>query len=147
MILILINSYIFTFVNKSIKLLTGDRLEVNFEGNTYLLNNSVKVGDSLKLNNFFVGTSSVYDFSGQYVVDSLGGSTYSNVILDISSNVNLVTYGASASLPLELHSSTYSILSNSPYFSLNKGKKISITRVSDSNVLKDRYYINVSDIM
>jgi hypothetical protein len=111
------------------------------------LNNSVKVGDSLKLNNFFVGTSSVYDFSGQYVVDSLGGSTYSNVILDISSNVNLVTYGASASLPLELHSSTYSILSNSPYFSLNKGKKISITRVSDSNVLKDRYYINVSDIM
>ena len=133
--------------SKSVKLLTGDRLEVNFEGNTYLLNNSVKVGDTLKLNNFFVGTSSVYDFSGQYVVNSLGGSTYSNVIFDISSNVNLVTYGASASLPMELHSATYSILSNSPYFSLNKGKKISITRISDSNTLKDRYYINVSDIM
>lgn len=133
--------------DQSIKILTGDRLEIPFEGNTSLLNNSIKVGDTYVMNNFFVGTSSVYDFSGQYIVDSLVGPTSSSVIFDISSNKNLVTYGASQSLPYELHSATYSILSNAPYFSLNKGKKIKITRVSNSNILADRYKIQIDDIM
>jgi hypothetical protein len=133
--------------DKSIRILTGDRLEIPFEGNTSLLNNSIKVGDTYIMNNFFVGTSSVYDFSGQYVVDSKVGPTSSSVIFDISSNKNLVTYGASQSLPYELHSATQSILSNAPYFSLNKGKKIRITRVSNSNILTDRYKIQIDDIM
>jgi hypothetical protein len=133
--------------NKSINLITGDRLEVPFEGNTYLLNNSVKVGDTYVLNNFFVGTSSIYDFSGQYKVDSLVSSTSSYVIFDISPNEKLVSYGSSQSLPYELHGSTGSILSNSPYFSINKGKKIKITRVSNSSILSERYKIQIDDIM
>jgi len=122
-------------------------LEVPFSGNTYLLNNSIKEGDTLVLNNFFVGTSSVYDFSGQYVVDSLIGSTSSYVVFDVNSNSKLKSWGASASLPLEINSASASILSNLPYFSLNKGKNIKITRVSDSNILKERYHIEVNDIM
>ena len=122
-------------------------LEVPFSGNTYLLNNSIKEGDTFILNNFFVGTSSVYDFSGQYVVDSLVGSTSSYVIFDVNSNSKLKSWGASASLPLEINSASASILSNLPYFSLNKGKNIKITRISDSNILKERYYIEVNDIM
>ena len=122
-------------------------LEVPFSGNTYLLNNSIKEGDTFILNNFFVGTSSVYDFSGQYVVDSLVGSTSSYVIFDVNSNSKLKSWGASASLPLEINSASASILSNLPYFSLNKGKNIKITRISNSNILKERYYIEVNDIM
>ena len=43
------------------------------------------------LNNLFIGTTSVYDFSGQYLVDSLEGATSSYITLDISSNVDFVT--------------------------------------------------------
>ena len=133
--------------NQPINLITGNKLEIPFSENTYLINNSIKPGDTLKLNNLFVGTSSVYNFSGQYVVDSLVSATSSYAIFDISSNVDLVAYGASASLPLQIHGTSSSILSNLPYFSLNKGKKIKITRVSNSDTLSDRYHIQVDDNM
>ena len=133
--------------NQPINLLTGNKLEIPFSENTYLINNSIKPGDTLKLNNLFVGTSSVYNFSGQYVVDSLMGVTSSYVTFDVSSNVDLVAYGASASLPLQLHGTSSSMLSNLPYFSLNKGKKIKITRISNSDTLSDRYHIQVDDNM
>jgi hypothetical protein len=133
--------------NQKINLVTGNKLEVPFIENSYLINNSIKPGDTLKLNNFFVGTSSVYNFSGQYVVDSLIGSTSSYVSFDISSNVDLVAFGASASLPLQIHGTSSSMLSNLPYFSLNKGKKIRITRISNSDTLSERYHIQVDDNM
>jgi hypothetical protein len=133
--------------NQSINLVTGNKLEVPFSENTYLINNSIKPGDTLKMNNFFVGTSSVYNFSGQYVVDSLMGSTSSYVTFDVSSNVDLVAYGASASLPLQIHGTSSSMLSNLPYFSLNKGRKIKITRISNSDILSERYHIQVDDNM
>jgi hypothetical protein len=133
--------------NQPINLVTGNKLEVPFSENAYLINNSIKPGDTLKMNNFFVGTSSVYNFSGQYVVDSLTSATSSYVTFDISSNVDLVAYGASASLPLQIHGTSSSMLSNLPYFSLNKGKKIKITRISNSDILSDRYHIQVDDNM
>jgi hypothetical protein len=133
--------------NQPINLITGNKLEIPFSESSYLINNSIKPGDTLKLNNLFVGTSSVYNFSGQYVVDSLVGMTSSYVTFDISSNVDLVAYGSSASLPLQLHGTSSSMLSNLPYFSLNKGKKIKITRISLSDNLSDRYHIQVDDNM
>jgi hypothetical protein len=133
-------------LNQDINLLSNNILEVPFSGNTYLLNNSIKTGDVLVLNNLFVGTSSIFDFSGQYTVSSLVGLTSSYVRFDISSNSNFVAYGASQSLPLTIHSATYSTLSNSPYFSLNKGKKVRLTRISNSTVLSERYYIDITDI-
>jgi len=33
-----------------------------------------------------------------------------------------------------------------PYFSLNKGKRIRITRISNSTVLRERYTINIVDV-
>lgn len=129
-------------------LLTEDfLLEVPFTGNTFLLNNSIKSGEVYVLNNFFVGTSSVYDFSGQYEVDSLISPTSSYVIFDVSENKKITAFAASASFPMEIHSASASMLSNYPYFSLNKGKKIKITRVSESNILTQRYHIEVNDIM
>jgi hypothetical protein len=67
---------------------------------------------------------------------------------DIASNPDLVAYGASASLPLYLHGTSSTLLSNTPYFSLNKGKKIKITRISSlsDSSLADKYYIDVEDI-
>jgi hypothetical protein len=132
--------------------LTGDLLEVPLEGNTQIIYNSIKSGDSLYLNNLFVGTSSVYDFSGQYFVDTVVGPTSSYIKLDISSNVNFVAYGASqsgltSSQTFTIHGTSSTMLSNLPYFSLNKGKKIKITKVSDSDVLAERYKVQIDDIM
>ena len=128
-------------LSKDIRLNVGSKLEVPLSASQTLVNNSFKVGDILSLNNLFVGTSSIYDFSGQYTISSLP-AVDSYIILDVSTNTSLVNYGSTASLPLTLNSS----LSNLPYFSLNKGKKIKITRVSNSTVLKERYTINVEDI-
>ncbi len=130
-----------------IYLQTDNKLEIPISGNNLVKSNSIKAGDCLYLNNLFVGTSSIYNFSGQYNVDSEAGSTSSYITLDISSNQNFVAYGASQSLPLIIHGTSSTMLSNFPYFSFNKGKKIRLTRISDSIVLKDRYHIQVDDIM
>jgi hypothetical protein len=133
--------------NETMTLKSGPLIDIPFEGNTQLIYNSIKVGDTLVLNNFFVGTSSVYDFSGQYSVSSVGGSTSSYITIDTSSNTSLRSFGSSASLPMTLHSSTFSMLSNKPYFSLNKGKKVVVTRISNtSTVLSERYRVEISDL-
>ncbi len=133
--------------NQNMLLNIGNKLEVPFSGNNYILNNSIKSGDTMVLNNFYVGTSSVFDFSGQYTVDTVVGVTSSYVVFDISSNQDLVSYGASASLPLTIHSATSSSLSNLPYFTLNKGKKIKITKMNESPTLSVRYNVQVEDIL
>jgi hypothetical protein len=132
---------------QTIQYTIGDILEVPLTGNSTIINNSIKPGDVLYLNNLYVGTASIYDFSGQYVVDSLGGLTSSYINLNADSNPDLVAYGASASLPLYLHGTSSTLLSNTPYFSLNKGKKIKITRVSSLDVtLSEKYHISVEDV-
>lgn len=135
-------------LNKEIILDENLLLEIPFAGNTQVLNNSIKAGDTLTLNNLFIGTSSVYDFSGQYKVDSSFGSTSSYFRFDISSSPEFTAYGGSSStsLPLKLHGTSSSLLSNNPYFSLNKGKKIRILRISSSLVMSDRYKIEIQDI-
>ena len=130
-----------------INLITGARLEVPFSGNTTIIENSLKVGSTLQMNNFYVGTSSIFDFSGQYKIDSVGGGTSSYIIFDISDNDDLVSYGLSSSLPLEIHGTSSTSLSNIPYFSLNKGVKINVTRVSNSAILNERYILQLDDII
>ena len=128
---------------KEITLETGNKLKLYFDMNSNIVSNSIKVGDVLTLNNLFVGTSSVYDYSGQYPV--ISNNSY--IEFDISSNSSLVNYAAGInSYPIVLHGTASSLLSNIPYFSLNKGKKIRLTRVSDSTILKERYSVNVLDL-
>ena len=68
----------------------------------------------------------------------------------ISSNIYfndyLDTLQSQSLLPLVINSASASLLSNIPYFTLNKGKKVKITRVSDSNILRERYSLNIEDI-
>jgi hypothetical protein len=134
--------------DKSMVLRSGGYLDIPFKENAFMINNSIKQGDALMLNNLFVGTSSVYDFSGQYKVHSLAGATSSYITLDINNNETFATFVTSnaSQLPMTLHGSSSSMLSNLPYFSLNKGKKISITRVSDSSILAERYKVDVRDL-
>jgi hypothetical protein len=137
-------------LNSPIILNAGNILEVPLSSNSYIINNSIKTGDTLMVNDFLVGTTSVFNFSGQYDITNVG-STNSYVYLNVSNNVELVAYGSSASLPKYIHdpngfktSGTYSSeLSNIPYFSLNKGYKFTITRVSDSDtsLISERYLI------
>jgi hypothetical protein len=127
---------------QSIYLQSENKLRIPINGSTYIIENSINSGDTLKLNNLFLldGTS-IYNFSGQYVIDLVDGGTSSYITIDISSNVDFVTMYESQSFPCVLHSNTFSLLCNRPYFSLNKGENIKIIRVSNSNVLNDRYKI------
>jgi hypothetical protein len=68
----------------------------------------------------------VYDFSGQYTIDSVG-ATNSYLYFNVNNNSTLINYGSS-NLPLSFNSTTYS-LSNIPYLSLNKGIKYKITEL------------------
>lgn len=115
--------------DQRIYLSSEDRLNIPLSGNTYLINNSMKAGDVLYLNNLFIGTSSVYDFSGQYKIDSVEGLTSSYIVLDISNNVDFVTTYENEGFDYDLHTNSYSSFSNKPYFSLNKGYNIKVTRV------------------
>jgi hypothetical protein len=134
-------------LNQPIILNAGNILEVPLNGHYMLINNSIKQGDSLILNDFQVGTTSIFNFSGQYKVDSVG-LTNSYLYLDISNNSQLIAYGTN--LPKYIHNpngyltSTYSTeLSNIPYFTLNKGYRFKITRVeeSDASPIESRYLI------
>lgn len=135
--------------DSNIILKSGPSLELSFKENSYILNNSIKSGDTLYLNNLFVGTSSVYDFSGQYKITSANSATSSNFTFDVSNNKSFVDYATSNAslLPLNLHTTTSSMLSNTPYFKLNKGKKIIVTRIdSISSVLSERYRVDIQDL-
>lgn len=131
---------------KNITLISDNLIELSFDDNNTIIQNSINSGDVLYLNNFFIGEESVFDYSGQYVVDSvnLNGNDLT-IRFDIRNNTDLVsTYRGQS--PLVLHSEDNTLLRNKPYFSLNKGYNIKITRVSNSNVLNERYQISLFDL-
>lgn len=130
--------------NSTITLNNGNILEFNLNQPSFLVQNSIKVGDELVLENLFVGTTSVFDFSGQYPVDSVVGATIS---LDVSKNVDFVSY-ASNTYPLNIHTPPTTILSNAPYLGLNKGYIITVTRISDEDEipLGEKYFVDVRNI-
>ena len=131
--------------DESIIVNTNNLLQLSLKENAYIIKNSIKSGDCIVLNNLFIGTSSVYDFSGQYFITSVG-ATNSQIVLDVSTNLNFVDY-VSGSIPYTIHTPSSSLLSNNPYLSINKGKTIKITRISESdNVsISDKYMIDVRD--
>jgi hypothetical protein len=116
--------------DESIVVNTNNLLQLSLKENGHIVNNSVKSGDCIVLNNLFIGTSSVYDFSGQYFITSVG-ATNSQIVLDVSTNLNFVNY-ISGSIPYTIHTSSSSLLSNNPDLSINKGKIIKLTRISES---------------
>lgn len=129
--------------NSDIYLESKDKLKVPIDANLNLISNSIKLGDTLVLNNLFIGTVSVYDFSGQYVVDDVNDNY---LTLDISSNLDFVTNWENENFPYIIHTSMSTLLSNMPYFSLNKGLNIKITRVSNSILLEERYNMFITYI-
>jgi hypothetical protein len=130
--------------NEPIVIQSSDRLSLILVENINIISNSIKVGDSLCLNNLFIGTQSVTDYSGQYKVNSVSGN---EIVFDMSPNSVFVSDYSTETLPLVIHSiSSISQLSNLPYISLNKGKNIKLTRVSNSSVLSERYSIQITDI-
>lgn len=103
-------------------------------------NIGINKGDTLLLNNFFVGLTNSIDYSGQYLVNTV--ATNSNYVwLDISSNPELE---AITTVPFYINTATYSELQAIPFMSFNKGYSYKITRIdaSDNSALVDRYQIN-----
>ena len=132
--------------SKKIDIDKGPVLNIYLSEDQNIIKNSLSKGDTLVLNNFFVGTQSISDFSGQYKITEVSGQ---KITLDVSNNVGLVNFSTpSTLLPITIHdvsTSTYN-LSNKPYFSLNKGKKIIVTKVSESQNLSERYRLEVIDL-
>jgi hypothetical protein len=124
-------------LNKDIKLNTGNILDIPLVGTGNLIFNSIKAGDTLFLENFIIGASSSVNFSGQYVVDSVG-ATNSTIKLVVD-NEKLISFGSISSLPYVFNTG----LSNRPYFRLNKGIKYKVTRVVESHnsPISSRYLI------
>lgn len=133
-------------LNEQIILNSNNLLEVNIDSNSNVVYNSIKQGDTYTLNNLFIGTSSVFDFSGQYTVNSVG-LTSSTIRLDITSNNDFVDY-ATGQLPLTIHSTASSILSNNPYLDINKGQIVRITRISQNDQIpvSEKYLIDIRDV-
>jgi hypothetical protein len=131
---------------KDITVTSNSLLELSIGSDPNITYNSIKQGDVFTLNNLFVGTSSVFDFSGQYSVTSVG-VTSSIITLDVSVNQDFMDY-VSGQLPLTLHSTSSSVLSNLPYLDINKGLMVRITRVSEEDqiAISEKYHIDVRDI-
>lgn len=129
--------------SKEIELITKDKLKIPLKEHQSLISNSFNEGDVFYLNNLFIGTTSVYDFSDQYFVSEIDNS---DLILDISNNKDFVNTYEDSVFPKVLHSENATLLSNKPYFSLNKGYNIKIKKVSNSKVLDQRYHITIDDI-
>jgi len=131
---------------KDITVTSNSLLELSISSDPNIIYNSIKQGDVFTLNNLFVGTSSVFDFSGQYSVTSVG-VTSSIITLDVSTNQDFMDY-VSGQLPLTLHSTSSSVLSNQPYLDINKGLMVRITRVSEEDqiAISEKYHIDVRDI-
>jgi hypothetical protein len=132
--------------SKPITLISDNLIQLSLEENYQLVKNSLNTGDSLLLNNLFFGEESIFDYSGQYILNSITGDSISGdnvVVIDIGSNNDLVsTYRGQS--PFVIHSSTSTLLRNKPYFSLNKGSSIKVTRVSNSDELNERYQISIN---
>lgn len=131
--------------NQDIILLPDNNLQLNLDANEYIVSNSINVGDYLVIKNLFVGTVSVFDFSGQYRVSSVG--TGSQITLDTSINDDLVAYGV-GQLPLTIHEISSTLLSNMPSLSINKGQWIRITRTNelDQVSVNEKYLIDIRNI-
>ncbi|NBP59031.1 hypothetical protein EBU71_21280, partial [bacterium] len=137
-------------LDKPFQLNGGGILEVPVVGSGNLVNNSFKAGDQIVLDDFVIGTSSGYNFSGQYRIDSVGASN-SVIYLDVNGNAELMAYGASGSnivsggfpLPFNATQSYDYLLANKPSLELNKGYKWRVTRVDQlfSTSIQDRYLI------
>lgn len=123
--------------NNLILNLTGT-LTIPISGATQtIFNNSIKKGDTLLIQDFIIGTSSIIDFSGQYTIDSVS-TIDTSINLDITNNPIIVSYINSNGETI-----LNPILANKPYVSLNKGHKYKITRVSSDEMspFSNRYLI------
>lgn len=134
--------------NSNMVLSSGSLLTVPMSANLPMLVNSVKVGETLYLSDFLFGTASIIDFSGQYEVVAVS-ETSPEITFDLSSNQTVVDYLSKipTELPKTIQSSTTSMLSSVPRITLNKGKKIVITRISQtSEVPAERYSIEIKEL-
>ena len=135
-------------LSKDFTLNVGGKLEIPINEVGDLVYNYFKKGDVYVLDGFTLGTQSLQDFSGQYIVDSVG-ITNSYVYFDVNNNLDLINYGASASLPLVFNVSGSYLLSNKPKLKFNKGSKYKVTRINESNLseVSQRYLIEKAEMM
>lgn len=116
--------------NRNITLDSDLILEVPFLENSNLINNSINVNDQYRLDDFIIGTSSKFDFSGQYEVVGVG-ATNSCIYLDLSDNEIVSNY--TSTYPLVLNNNSNYLLSSKFKIRLNKGIDIKVTKVSDNS--------------
>jgi hypothetical protein len=116
--------------------------------NNVLLGNMVEQGDSFIIENFDLVTDfslgTVTNFDGQYEIDNIDVNN-GTITFKLDTNVLFMEYLNNITLPYVVNtgsSSSYA-LSNIPKISLNKGYKITITRIDETNNsgITERYKI------
>lgn len=135
----------------NIKLISRNVLEILFDSDGSLISNSLSVGDVLYLNDLYIKPSSIsdstFDFSGQYEIVNIIGN---RIEIDIANNAEFVNTFIDENFPFIIWgndgTNDITLLANKPYFRLNKGLNISITRVSNSIELNERYLVSKRNI-
>ena len=117
--------------DSDIKLIDSNTLEFSLKEPSNIVINSIKIGDIFLLEDFIVNNNNnVSNFSGQYMISDVEEN---RIKLDISPNKLFISNYIDFTFPYILHSL--------PYFSLNKGKKIRVTKISNSDDIRQRYNV------
>jgi hypothetical protein len=126
-------------INSNIKLIDSTTLEFILKEPSNIITNSIKIGDVFMIEDLLLNkNNSVSNFSGQYTIINVDGN---KIHFDISSNTKFVSDYVNSTFPYIIHNTTSSELHSIPYISLNKGKTIRLTKVSNSDDIKQRYNI------
>jgi hypothetical protein len=126
-------------LNSQIKLIDSNTLEFSLKQPSLIVSNSIKIGDIFVLEDFLLNkNNNVSNFSDQYMISDVNQN---KIYIDISSNNLFVSNYIGSTFPVILHNSNSSDLHSIPYFSLNKGKTIRVTKISNSDNIKERYNV------
>ncbi len=126
-------------------------IEMELLENENIINNILSEGDYIYLDGFIIDSINKYNFSGQYKIFSINNNT---IQLDISKNQDLIDYTQGV-LPFNFTDISNYLLSGFPILKLNKGGKISISRIltdqevdlsSNTHSIKQVYKINTNPI-
>lgn len=146
---------------KNITLYYNSVLEIYLDSHPKLINNIIKKGDVIVINDFLVtndvnNNSTVVDFSGQYVVNYVD-QLNSYIQLDVTTNELFNSYTNNSNTNNQYYyihkpdtdpTQYVTYLLNKPYITLNRGIKIKITRINeeDTSPINLRYLIEYSNL-
>jgi hypothetical protein len=128
---------------EDIELIDEETISFSLKESPLIIERSIKIGDVLNINNLLIGSTSIFDFSGQYIITQVENN---KIHIDISSNIRFVSTYIDSIFPYKIHNQTSTELAALPYFTLNKGYYIKIIKVDETNEFSKNYSMIINDL-